>query len=252
MPTDFLAGDWYVVGTVPPSPLAGRLGLVSWESLPPLTGILQVDPDGYDWIALGGRLARRGVERPVLVGRETAASRRLTTNGTGLWRWAFRGGSAREAYRALLASGTDWLLRSTTRRSRPDLTASQVVNYGEAVKFSWTRDSPPDSMLITVRHLGTAVTDSATLSFDAAGNAVHNLAPGVYRWSAPAVGAQGLIAVEQYSEEIHPRNVQVVTSEGSSGMSLTERYARERWWLFALVVLALTAEWGWRHRKGLP
>jgi hypothetical protein len=250
--TDFLIGDWYVVGNVPASPLAGELGLVSWETLPPLTGIRPVSPDGYDWIGLAGRLARRGVERPALVGRETATSRQLTTNGSGLWRWAFRGGSAREAYRALLSSGTDWLLQSTARPSQPALTAGPVVSYGEAVRFRWMRDSVPDSTSITVRSLGTAATESATLWFDEGGNAVHSLSPGVYRWNAPAAGARGLIAVEEYSEEIHPRTVRVFTNGGSTGVTLVERYARERWWLFALVVLALAAEWGWRHRKGLP
>jgi hypothetical protein len=39
---------------------------------------------------------------------------------------------------------------------------------------------------------------------------------------------------------------------GNSGcMVLLERFARDNWWLFVIVVVALSGEWAWRHRRGL-
>ena len=250
--TEFVLGDWYVIGDVPASPLAGRLGLVSWEVLPPLTGLTPMEPAGYDWLGLTGRLARRGAQRPVLVGVEGSGNRKLVTAGAGLWRWAFRGGAEREAYRALLASGTDWLLQSEARQPGATLTAAGVVSYGEAVNFRWLRDSVPDSVAVVIQGVGAITADTITLRFAAGQNAEHHLSPGEYRWSAPGVGADGLIVVEEYSEELHPRAIRVTGGGGAGGAVLTEEYARERWWLFAIVVVALAGEWGWRYRKGLP
>jgi hypothetical protein len=58
--------------------------------------------------------------------------------------------------------------------------------------------------------------------------------------------------VESYSDEFPARPV-TVTAGGvalRAGMGLT--YARQRPWYFGVVLLALVAEWIWRHRRGLP
>ena len=68
-----------------------------WDSVPPLTGIVPFVAVGSEWVAMTGRRARRGVDRPLLIGRDSSGGRRLTTAGHGLWRWVLRGG-------ALLAS----------------------------------------------------------------------------------------------------------------------------------------------------
>ncbi|UCG85990.1 MAG: hypothetical protein JSW71_19105 [Gemmatimonadota bacterium] len=249
---DFVAGDWYVMREVPASPLAGQLGPVSWESLPPLTGLIPVDAGSYEWVGLTGKLARRGAQRPVLVGRDTVGARRLVTVGSGLWRWAFRGGAAREAYRTLLSSGTDWLLQSGARRPGSTLTATPVVAYGTAVDFRWLRGSVPDSIAVAIQPAGATTADTTILRFAADRSAAYHLPPGEYRWSTPDVGAEGLVVVEAYSEEMHPRAIHVPGGGVASGTILVEEYARDRWWLFAIVVLALAGEWGWRYRKGLP
>jgi hypothetical protein len=226
--------------------------LIDWESLPPLTGVVPVAPGSYEWIALVGRLARRGAERPVLIGREVGGVRQLVTTGSGVWRWRFRGDAAREAYRTLLASGTDWLLESGARRVRETLTASPVVSYGESITFRWAVDPIPDSLTVVFTSTETGVVDTATLWFDAGGNAIHNLPPGAYEWSVTNGHTAGMIAVEEYSEELHPRTVFTAGGNSVAGTTLVERYARENWWLFVIVIVALAGEWGWRYRKGLP
>jgi hypothetical protein len=55
--------------------------------------------------------------QPVLVGGTREGRRWLTVRGSGLWRWASRGGVAAEGYRALVLGAADWLLE---RRAAED------------------------------------------------------------------------------------------------------------------------------------
>ena len=244
------AGDWYLAAGAPVSPLAGRLASVEWDSLPPLTGIVPLSPGGSEWVALTARQGRRGAERPVLVGRDSAGMRGLTTAGAGLWRWRFRGGAAREAYRAVLAAGVDWLLADEGGGGRAPLTAVGVVERGNPIVFRWRGDSIPDSVVVSVT--GDDSTRDATLRFDAAGAAMLSLDPGRYRWVVSAAGARGLAVVEPYSAEYVPRPVLEVAGVASEAYTLLERYPREWWWLFLVVIVAFAGEWAWRWRRGLP
>lgn len=243
-------GDWYLTAGTPVSPLAGRLASVEWDSLPPLSGIVPLAPGGSAWVALTARQGRRGAERPVLVGRDSAGARELTTAGEGLWRWRFRGGAPREAYRAVLAAGVDWLLSDDGRAARTALTAGAVVERGTPVVFRWRGDSIPDSVVVSIT--GADSTRDATLRFDATGAAALSLEPGQYRWTAAGVGARGLAVVEPYSAEFAPRPVMELSGVAREAFTLRERHPREWWWLFLVAVLALAGEWAWRWRRGLP
>ncbi len=246
---EFFAGDWYVADELPPSPLTARLASVPWDSLPPLTGLVPIAPASDEWVALRARQGRRGAARPVIVGNATGAGRDLTTAGAGLWRWAFRGGAAREAYRALLASGVEWLLAAgRIPGSAGPLGASAVVPRGVPVVFRWAGDTVADSVVVTLRDGGEA--RSVTLRFDAQGSARVPLAPGVYRWSA--AGAAGVAVVEPYSDEFPPATVAALRTDPDAGFVRVVRHARQRWWLYVVAVMALLGEWGWRQRRGLP
>jgi hypothetical protein len=247
--TELFAGDWYVSSNVPASPLAGRLAGVVWDSLPPLAGVVPLAPSRGEWVALTARRGRRGAERPVLVGTDTAGQRELTTAGAGVWRWAFRGGAAAEAYRALVAAGVDWLLASEVPARQVSLTTADVTMRGTPVVFRWRGDSPPDSLAVTLE--AGEETQTVTLRFDADGVALVLLEPGVYAWSTPAApGAGGIAVVEPYSDEFAPRPVTRLTA-GAAGFMWVETYARERWWLFLMALVAFAAEWAWRQRRGL-
>jgi hypothetical protein len=249
--SEFFAGDWYVTREVPASPLAGRLAAATWDSVPPLTGIVPFVAGGTEWVAITGRRARRGVDRPILVGRDSSGTRRLTTAGLGLWRWVLRGGAARETYRAVVAAGTDWLLRTGTVQARAPLTAEAVAQRGEPVVFRWTGEDIPDSTVVSLA--GADSTVSVTLRYDPRGTAMVLLEPGVYRWDAPGVqNASGIAVVEEYSDEYHPRGVTLGAGLGESRLHLMMRRAREAWWLFLIAMAAFITEWGWRQRRGLP
>lgn len=246
---EFFGGDWYVTGSLPPSPIAGRLAAVPWDSLPPLTGVLPLAPAADEWIGLRARQGRRGAARPVLVGAVTGQGRAVTTAGGGLWRWAFRGGVPREAYRALLAGGVEWLLGADAQVQRAaPLTASRVVSRGIPVTFRWTGDTLPDSTVVTLRTADSSW--AVALRFGADSAARVPLEPGTYRWSA--AGTRGTAVVEAYSDEFPPAPVAAFVGDPGPGVMLLVRHARERWWLYVIAILAFAGEWGWRQRRGLP
>ncbi len=245
--------DWYLSGSMPASPLAGRLAFVQWDSLPPILSLAQQPLVPSGWIAIAARQGRRGAERPAFVGDDSAGVRSLATHGTGWWRWRLRDGAAREAYRAIIASGVDWLLGDRRQRSDAPLISSAVVNRGEPTLFEWIRDSVPDSLAVSLLRDGADEAVTHLARFDSRGSAYIRLQPGSYRWVVPeAGGVRGVTVVEDYSDEYHPRVVADLAGGGAAGRILLERFARDNWWLFVIVVVALSAEWAWRHQRGLP
>ncbi|MFI5280503.1 MAG: vWA domain-containing protein [Gemmatimonadales bacterium] len=111
---DAPAADWYVTSPEFASPVGGALAGVPAESLPPLEAVLDVHPDSVSWTGLVAQVDRRGRSRPVVVGAVTGGRRTAVVGASGLWRWASRGGVAEQAYRALMASLTDWLMEERT------------------------------------------------------------------------------------------------------------------------------------------
>lgn len=245
-----LAGDWYPATPLPASPIGGRLAGVEWDSLPPAAAVLPVAPPPDAWVGLTGRLARRGAERPLLVGRDSAGTRLLTTTADGLWRWALRGGASREAYRAVLAAGVDWLVAAPRAGGTARVSATEVVPRGVPVAFRWHGDTVPAGP-VTIALTGDT-SRTVALAFDARGQAEVSLAPGVYQWRATATpGAAGTVVVEEYSDEFVPRPVAVPAGTDWEGMRRRVS-ARETWWVFVIALGALVAEWAWRIRRGLP
>lgn len=246
---EIFEGDWYIARADLASPFAGRLAGVEWDSLPPLTGIVPLVAGSDEWSALIARQGRRGAERPVLLGRDSAGTRQLTTAASGVWRWAFRGGASREAYRAVVAAGIDWLLGAGSLR-RSELVASEVVQLGMPVVFE-TIPGTRDSAVVRVTGADTALT--AVLRFSAEGKALLRVDPGVYTWTEMnRRDESGTFVVEPYSDEFHLRNAAIVATSGVAGNAMIESRMRQRWWVFVLIVLALAAEWTFRQRKGLP
>jgi hypothetical protein len=242
-----LPGEWYAIPP-PPSPLAGRLTGIPWDELPPMPGVVPIAPGPRAWTALSARLARRGAERPILLGDDSAGVRSLLTAGDGLWRWALRGGSAREAYRGVVASGIDWLLGSGVGREMPLVVVEHAVARGEAIVFRWVGSEVPERVDVTFTTENTEGTEE--LMFDAAGEARVLLAPGFWRWRS--AHGSGMVAVEQYSPELVPGPVTVQSAPAVAAYGTRMSGLRERWWLFVLVIGLLLGEWGWRVRKGLP
>jgi hypothetical protein len=239
------AGDWYLQ-PANASPLEGAFAGFPVDSFAPAIQLTELRKPAADWIALTAQDGRRGPQWPAVFGRDDGRVRELTVAVDGLWRWAFRGGSSEQSYRAWVAASVSWLLggadtvRGVARPMRP------VVSSGRPVVFEWL--GPGAVKPVGVQWTGGNGPD--TLRFDGAGRATVWLAPGQYRYRL-GLGGNGTVAVEQYSEELLPSGMTIAPHEARAAVAPTTRSAREWPWLFALCVLGLAGEWLARRRLGL-
>jgi hypothetical protein len=251
-PTNGQSGDWYVERPAS-SPLTAALSGVNWDSLPPATAVTILPPDSTraPTVALTARLARRGTPRSIITLEQRDDRRVALVTAAGLWRWAFRGGASEEAYRSVVAALVDWLLgeRGAGSRERAVPIALETPN-GLPVVWRWVGPDSAQPIAVTLRSTDTTRAD--TLRFDPSGRAELLLPPGVYRYALSGGSEQGVIAVEQYSEEWLPRAPALTAQAGEATARLASVGLRDRWWLFVLAIGALATEWALRRRQGLP
>lgn len=242
-----IPGEWYVSAPAT-SPVAGSFVGLPVDSFPPLSQITPVEASPGDWVGLNAQLGRRGADRPVLVGGAAPGGRKIETAADGLWRWAFRGGTSEQAYRALVAQGLSWLLGAADSASGKATPVRPVVASGRPVVFEWTGGGVPQPLGIQVQ--GPAGTARDTLRFDGTGRAELWLPPGAGRYQLEG-GGGGTIAVDTWSPEWLPRAVAVQAKEAPAVKSAGFTSARRWVWLFGLAVLGLLGEWLVRRRLGL-
>jgi hypothetical protein len=243
------AGDWYIERPAP-SPLTAALAGIAWDSLPPAVAAGEPPRDSGVVTVLTARLARRGAPRPVVTLDQRDGRRRATVAAAGLWRWAFRGGAAEEAYRGLVAALTDWLLGGGEGRTERAVPVALEVPNGVALAWRWTGAGEPRPLAIEL--LDGSGLRRDTLRFDAAGRAELRLPPGDYRYSLGSPSERGVVVVEQYSDEWRPAAPGLAAQSGTLAGRLARIGLRDRWWLFAIAIAAFAAEWAWRRRQGLP
>jgi hypothetical protein len=240
-------GDWYLTAT-DASPVAGALLGQPVDSFPPASGLIPMTPEAGDWVALTAQLGRRGPARAAAFGRDAGRVRTATVAVDGLWRWAFRGGSSEQSYRAWVAATASWLLggadsaRGLARAVRP------VVMNGRPILFEWRGPGPNHALPLT--WTGADGSRADTLRFDGSGRAEAWLLPGQYQYRLEG-GGGGTVAVEEYSDELIPRNVVLTTRDARVSRPMGRTAARDWLWLFAVAAVALACEWFARRRLGL-
>lgn len=239
-------GEEYYPVASPPSPLLTTFSTLPWDSLPPIE-VGDAPKDG-EWTALTAKRGRRLDERKVVVGSMTP-NRTVVVPASGMWRWRFRGGRNADTFVSFWGSVFDWLAGETVdlRGPRP---AASWLRVGEPVR--WRRGGMRDSTaLVVLRKRGSQKDDSVRLHFATGSNYTETspMAAGVY---ATRIGAaEGLLAVNESSEWI-PRRASVRAGAiGSAAAAGRAPMARTAWWLYALALLALCAEWILRRRIGL-
>ena len=245
-------GDWYIERPSP-SPLTAALAGIAWDSLPPAVAAGETPRDAGVVTVLTARLARRGAPRPVVTLEQRDGRRGATVAAAGLWRWAFRGGAGEEAYRALVAALTDWLLSAAEGRKERAVPVTLETPNGLPLAWRWTGSGAPRSLPIDVQ--GDRRQRRDTLRFDAAGRAELRFAPGTYHYSlgnATGANERGVVVVEEYSDEWRPAAPVLAAQEGIPAGRVARIGLRDRWWLFAIAIAAFAAEWAWRRRQGLP
>jgi hypothetical protein len=242
-----LSGDWYV-SAGGPSPVNGALTGLPVDSFPPGTAISELTAAAGDWIGMTAQLGRRGAVRPVLIGRDSAGVRRVTTGIEGLWRWAFRGGSSEQGYRALIAGTASWLLGATDSTTGKAQLDREVVANGIPASFRWSGSGNP--VPLPIEWVGDSSTRRDTLVFDGKGRSETLLPPGSWRYRLEGGGA-GTLAVEEYSDEFLPRPVTLADRKSAVSGSRIRKPVRGWIWLFGAAVLAFAGEWTARRRLGL-
>ena len=239
-------GDWYLAPT-PASPVATALGGLPVDSFPPAVLLMPGQPISSGWVGLMAQAGRRGAPRPAFFGSESGGVRRVTTAVDGLWRWSFRGGSSEQGYRALVGATVTWLLGAPDSARGPARPLRPVVTNGRPLQFEWTGGGA--ARPVPIEFTGPE-NHTDTLRFDGAGRADVWLVPGTWRYRLEG-GTQGLVAVEEYSEELLARAPTIASKPGSPVVSVARSSARDWLWLFGLAVLGLCIEWLVRRRLGL-
>jgi hypothetical protein len=242
-----LTGDWYVA-TGAASPLSAAFTGLAVDSFPPGTAVTELTPGAGAWVGLTAQAGRRGTVRPVLAGRDSAHVRQIVTGIDGLWRWAFRGGSSEQGYRALVAAAAAWLLGGADSLTGKARLQREVVQRGRPAVFEWSGGVAPEPL--PIEWTGGTGPRRDTLVFDGAGRAEILLPPGIWHYRLAPAG-EGTLAVEEYSDEWLPRRPTVADRPGAAKGARENTPLRAWAWLFGLAVSAFAGEWLVRRRLGL-
>ena len=239
-------GDWYLLPQGD-SPVSGAFLGQPLDSLPPAVELTPMEPDRGSWVTLSAQLGRRGLRRPAVYGKQDGRVRRVTVAVGGLWRWAFRGGSSEQSYRSWVSETASWLLGGTDSAQGQARPVQPVVANGRPLVFEWVGAGQPSPLGLTWS--GDSVSRD-TLFFDGDGRATVWRPPGVYRYRL-ASGGEGMVAVEQYSDELLQRPLTLSPHEPRLTRPKGSTTARDWLWLFGICILAFSGEWLARRRLGL-
>ena len=256
-----LGGEWYATPDLPPSVLAASLSGADLTGLPPLTDILprrrpETTPTPIP-------LQRQGLG-PVeagLVLDENRGRRRAVVLASGFWRWAFREGADREAYRRLWAGVAGWLLASAPEEGSAAVRPAKRV-WGSREPMEWRAPGLIGESIGLAFNVGDSVVLDTTVVVDGAGQARTRALPtGEYSYRITAPGEDGTIGSGRIESEGHslellrrPVDISSVESgeaEGRPARGELGRPLRTHPGPYLLILVLLSAEWIGRRRGGL-
>jgi hypothetical protein len=257
-----IAGDWYVSPDIPPSPLAAYLQNLELGEVPPLQAVFTAATAG-GWTPLYLGRTRRGGNSPLLLAQQIGNRRTALVLGSGYWRWAFRGGAARDLYYRVWGSLAGWMVQD-----QPEIAGAAVrpvhrsVPRGEPMRWL-TPGITPDSLEIRMVAAAGAIMRVISRAQQGDTTITAPIAPGHYRYQARAfesgavaAESEGAVTVESYSPEFMPApaDLGMLRSAATALAGPTSRGGRPLHaspWPYVILVLLLCAEWVLRRRWGL-
>lgn len=261
-----LPGEWYPSADLPPSALTSNLVGVPWTGLPPLTGVLPLNRVAPGRVPLELQLQGSGPAEAAMVLQGAQGRRQAVVLASGFWRWGFRDGSPREAYRRLWAGVVGWMLANEPLGTGPGVAPThRLVRRGESVVWragGWTGQR----LRVRLSSADTVVADTV-LSVDPSGEMrTRVLPPGTYDFRVEAgddgrLAGQGRFEVERFSEELLTPVYQPNDPAGGPAAGATVgatvggerpgRPLRTHAFPYILLIGLLSGEWIGRRRRGL-
>jgi len=260
-------GEWYPLTELPGSPVASLLAPLPTGDLAPLTDLRMVDAVAGAWSPLQASSGRTGSGSPLVVAGEQGGRRWAVATAQGYWRWAFRGGDSRQAYRRLWSAMAGWLAEETRSADEPALApVSRSVHRGEPVRWKVAADSADSVAVRLVAGDGTVVLDTIVGDLREGALVTPSLPSGHYRYEAQvfagsggsALEASGPLTIEGYSPEFDRPTLAVagLVAAGAAGgpggggpRQGVPFHATP--WPYLMLITLLCVEWALRRRWGL-
>jgi hypothetical protein len=259
-------GEWYVRAPPPPSPLAGALAELAVSQLPPLTRVLPAATAG----AGAGRPALMlqgpgsAVTAPALMLIDQDTRREVVALASGFWRWAFRPGDARDAYRSVWSGVAGWLLALDEGRSLGGV-APEAAVVSTRRPVTWRAPLAAGGLLEVTTMRGGDTPRVDTLAVGQGGVALQPALPeGRLDWRARILSPDsvaerermwtGTLEAERWSGDLLPPRTGLAFELDAGRPTVAGRESvplRTRPWPYLLLLALLSLEWFGRRRRGL-
>ena len=259
-----LSGEWYLVPGLLPSPLASSLAGADLRGLPPLSNVLPIIQSGSvsQVIPIHLQFQGSGTKEAALALIEDQGRRSVVMLASGFWRWAFRGGYDRQAYRRLWAGVAGWLLSYTPVEGNPQVSpVIRVGKFGEDIIWR-ALGLIGDSIVLKIASGDSVVMDTTVMVNDVGEIRTRWLASGEYNYKATQVGkyediGNGRLEFGEHSLEMFRQPTEIISD--STNVSKLSQMINKQPGLplhsnpfpYLLIILLLSMEWTARRRWGL-
>jgi hypothetical protein len=256
-----LDGEWYPTPDLPPSALAASLSGADLTGLPPLTDILPLLTPVAAATPIPLQRQGLGPAEAALALNENGGRRRVVVLASGFWRWAFREGPDREAYRRLWAGVAGWLLASAPQDGTTGVRPAKRV-WSASEPMEWQAPGSIGEGVGFTLALGDSVVLDTTVVVDGAGLALTRALPiAEYSYRVTNAGEEGAIGSGRIESEGHSLELLRRPVDMSTGVTDEDEGRRTRTALgpplrthpapYLVILVLLSAEWIGRRRGGL-